>query len=144
MLGLTVGVYLMLEIINRGPSMARRVKTAEELGEALKNGEDTIEIEGSLKDTTLRIRATGKVAWAIAIAAIGIAVYAALAAIPTGGTTAVATVGFASAAAGILGLSVTTSAIAIAVAAGGVGALTSLRNYKEVERTDNLLILKRK
>ncbi len=51
----------------------------QELGEALKNDTDTIVIEGDLAKKVVRIRATGKVAWAIAIGAIAIAVGIAIA-----------------------------------------------------------------
>ena len=103
--------------------MAKKVSTEEELGEALKNKEDTIEITGDLAKKTIKLRATGKVAWAIAFAAIGIAAYAAIVAIPTGGTSAAISAFAAPAAVGILGGAATYTAIAIAVAAGGVSAL---------------------
>lgn len=38
------------------------VSDEKELGSALKSGEDTIEVEGDLKDKVLRIKATGRVA----------------------------------------------------------------------------------
>lgn len=120
-----------------------RVSTEKELGDALKHKEDSIEITGDLAKKTIRLRATGNVAWAIAIAAIGIAVYGAITAPATGGTTGAAGLIAAPAAVGILGGAVTYSAIAVATAAGGVGALTSLRKYKEISRTENSLILKR-
>lgn len=118
--------------------------TEKELGEALKNQQDTIEIEGDLRNHVVRIKATGKLAWIVAIAAIGFAVVAIIAAPTTGGTSAV--VGFTSAplAVAILGGAATISAISIAVAAGGVGALNSLRKYKIIEKSDNRLILKRR
>lgn len=121
-----------------------KVRTAEELGEAIKNGESTIEIEGDLAKKTIKLRATGNVAWAIAFGAIAIAAAAAIVAIPTGGTSTTVAFAAAPAAVGILGLPVTTAAIGIAVAAGGVGALTKLRNYEEVRRTDGLLVLRLK
>lgn len=128
--------------------MARKVNTEKELGEALKAGEDEIEIEGDLANKTVRIRATGKIAWAIAFGAIGIAAFSAYATLGTGGvstpvtgTTAALS---ATAAVGILGGSATAAAISIAIAAGGVGALTSLRNYKEVSRTATTLVLRRR
>lgn len=124
------------------------VRTEKELGDALKRGDDTIEIEGNLAKKTIKIRATGSVAWAIAIGAIGIAIYASITTLGTGGVTAPVTITMsafaAPAAVGVLGTTVTYSAIAIAVAAGGVGALTSLRNYKEISRTDNRLVLKKR
>lgn len=121
-----------------------KVTTEEELGEALKRNADTIEISGDLSKKIIRIRATGNVAWAIAIAAIGIAIYGVVSAPITGGTSGIAAGFVAPAAVGILGGTVTYSAIAIAIAAGGVGALISLRKYKEVSRTSSSLILKRK
>ena len=132
--------------------MIKKIQTEKELGEALKNGEETIEITGDLLKKTIKLRATGNVAWAIAFAAIGIAVYATIAAIPTAAVTAgtgalpLGTAGLIAApiAAGLLGGSTTLSAILIAVAAGGVGVLTRLRGYKEISRTKNSLILKRK
>lgn len=128
--------------------MAATVKTEKEFADAIKRGEDTIEVEGDLAKKTIRIRATGKVAWAIAFGAIGIAVYAAITTGVTGGTSAPVTFSVAGitggAAIGILGGAATYSAITIAVAAGGVGVLTKLRDYEEISRTENKLVLKRK
>ena len=128
--------------------MAATVKTEKELADAINRGEDTIEIEGDLAKKTVKIRATGKVAWAIAFAAIGIAACAAVTTAVTGGTSAPVTgtvVGLTGGAAvGILGGAATYSAIAIAIAAGGVGVLTKLRGYKEISRTESKLVIKRK
>ncbi len=128
--------------------MTKKVKTEAELGEALKNNEDSIEIEGDLANKTFKMRATGKVAWAVAIGAIGIATYSVIATLGTGGASAPVTTvaaGFTAATAtAVLGGAVTYSAIAVAVAAGGVGALNSLRNYKQISYEKNRLILKRK
>ncbi|QOJ08141.1 hypothetical protein [Nitrosomonas sp. H1_AOB3] len=125
-----------------------KVRTEAELGEALKNKEETIEIEGDLANKTFKIRATGKVAWVVAIGAISIAAYGTAATLGTGGTSApvTATSAFIAApvAVGVLGGAVTYSAIAIAIAAGGVGALTTLRGYKQVLRSQDRLVLKRK
>jgi hypothetical protein len=117
------------------------IQTEADLGEALKNEQDTIEIEGNLKKKVLRIKATGNVAWAVAIGAIGVAVIIALG---SGGTAAPVSgiVGFG--AVSVLGLSAATSAVAIAVAAGGVGALNMLRQYKIVSDSGDKLVLSRK
>lgn len=129
------------------------VKTSKELGQAIKNGVDTIVIEGDLAKTTFKIKATGKVAWAVAIGAVGIAAYSAIHI-----TTSTATnlnmgknIAFTGGAVGtttaitILGTATTWSAISIAVAAGGVGALTSLRNkYKIASKDSDKLILVKK
>ena len=114
--------------------MAKKVRTEAELGDALKNNEETIEIEGDLANKTFKIRATGSIAWGIAIGAIGLAFYSLVATVGSAGTAAPATMISSSlagvGAASILGGSVTYSAIAIAVAAGGVGALTHLLIHK--------------
>jgi hypothetical protein len=112
------------------------INNEDDLGDALNNNDDTIEIEGDLAKKVFKIKATGKAAWAIAIAAIGVAVALAL---PSGGTSGIIGAGAIT----VLGLPAATSAVAIAVAAGGIGALNKLRRYKVIERNDNLLILKR-
>ena len=128
--------------------MVKKVRTEAELGEALKNNEESIEIEGDLARKTFKIRATGNVAWAVCIGAIGIATYSMIATVGTGGASipvTATTAGFTAATATtVLGGAVTYSAIAIAVAAGGVGALNKLRKYKQVSYENSRLILRRK
>lgn len=134
--------------INTQPTIAT---TNEELGAAAKRGDECIIIEGDLKDKVLRVKATGKVAWAIAIGAITIAVTSLIAQkeqIPT--TQAGKAITFTGSAAGtavavgVLGKA-TIAAIGIAVAAGGVGVLTTLRdNYKiSSNEGDRLILLKK-
>jgi len=117
------------------------VKTEEELGEALKEEPDTIEVEGDLKNKVFRIKATGKVAWAIAIASIGIAVAILMS---TGGVGAPVSSFIGAGAVSILGLPTAISAVSIAVAGGGVGALNTLRKYEITESRGNKLVLRRK
>ena len=62
-----------------------KIRAEKELGEALKNDQDRIEIEGDLAKKVIRIKATGKIAWAIAAGAIAVAVIAVLATPATGG-----------------------------------------------------------
>lgn len=124
-------------------NMDARVTSAKELGEALKAGADTIEIEGDLSKRVLRIKATGKVAWGIAIGAIVVAVVAILAAPAGGGVPALASAFTAPAAAAVLGVPTTVAAISIAVAAGGVAALNSLRKYKIVSKNGDKLVIKK-
>ncbi|RZZ89711.1 hypothetical protein [Pseudoxanthomonas winnipegensis] len=117
------------------------IKNEKELGEALKNEQDTIEIEGDLSRKVMKIKATGKVAWAVAIGAIGIAVILALG---SGGTTAPFSGAVGIGAVSVLGLPAALSAVAIAVAARGVGALNSLRRYKIVRQEGSKLVLSRR
>ena len=123
--------------------MAVNVNDSKELGKALKNNEDEIIIEGDLITKVIKIKATGKVAWAVAVGAIGVAVVAVIAAPATGGTSGIASFAVAPAAVSVLGATTTTAAIGIAVAAGGVGGLNKLREYKIVKNDDNKLILKK-
>lgn len=123
--------------------MSATADTPEKLGKALKKDEDTIIIEGVLINIVIRIKATGKIAWAVAIGSIAVSVVAVLATPATGGTSNAAHLVTAPVAMGILG-SAATGAAAIAVAAGGVGALNKLRKYQIVEQSADRLILKRK
>jgi hypothetical protein len=126
--------------------MSVTAATPEELGKALKS--DASEIEGNLEKKVLRIRATGKVAWAVAIGGIVCAVVAIIATTVSGGTSSFVTVpgaavAFATAAA-VLGAGAATAAIAIAVAAGGVASLGKLRRSYRVEKRDGKMILVKK
>ena len=115
------------------------VWTEKDFASAMEREDDEIIVEGDLANTTLKIKATGKIAWGIAFAAIIAAVGLAM----TGAGIPVA-LPLAGAATAILGAGAVSSAIAIAVAAGGAGILTSLRdNYKVVEHSHNRLVLKR-
>lgn len=116
------------------------ISTEKELGEALKRNQDSIEIEGDLSRKVLKIKATGKVAWLVAIGAIGIAV---VITVGSGGTAAPAAGFVGLGAVSVLGISAATSAVAIAIAAGGVSALNSLRQYKIVSESDNKVVLSR-
>ena len=122
--------------------MAVTVDNEQKLADAIKNGEDTIEIEGDLKEKVVRIKATGKIAWTVAIGAIGVAVCMMLLAPATGGTTAGPAAFAAPAAVAILGGPATLSCIAIAVAAGGVGVLNKLRSYKLIEKNGIVMLKK--
>ena len=120
------------------------VRTEEELGAALKSKAESIIIEGDLVRKVIRIRAVGAVAWLVAFGAIAVVVIAVIAAVPSGGTSGAMGLVAAPAAVSILGSGATATAISIAVAAGGVGALNKLRNYDEVKREGSTLHLTRR
>lgn len=120
-----------------------RVNNEKDLGNAIKNKVDEIIIEGDLKNKVIRIKATKKMAWAIAIAAIGTSVAALLATPTTGGLSNVANLFTVPTAIGILGASTSTAAVKIAVSAGSVKALDQLRNYKIVKKDDENITLKK-
>lgn len=125
------------------------INTNEELGKAIKDGEDTIEFEETSEagKTTRRIKATGKVAWAVCIGFFTVAILLILAAPATGGASAAGGVVFSIAGApavvGILGMPTVVGAITIAVAGGGVGVLNKLRRYKMEEKNGKIILLKK-
>lgn len=119
------------------------ISSEKELAAAIERGDDYIEIEGDLKSRVIKIKAIGKVAWAIAIGTIGVAVVAIVAAPATGGISSAAVAAAAPVAVGVLGLGATTTAVATAVAAGGVGVLNKLRGY-DVEKVGDKVILRKK
>lgn len=111
-----------------------KVRNEEELGKALKNNVDLIEVEYELKRKVVRIRAIGDVAWMVCIAAMTVGVAYIIATAATAGTTApvnalIATPALAGAVT-VMGVPTTISAVSIAVAGGGVASLNKLRNYK--------------
>lgn len=121
------------------------VRDEKELAKAIKEEHDTIEIEGDLANKAIKIKATGKVAWCVCIGAIGIAVAATLAAPVTRGASLPVKFAIAPVVATSLGgFSVVTSAIMIAVAAGGVDVLNKLRKYNIEKVSENKIRLTRK
>lgn len=123
--------------------MSVYVENEKELGKALKNDEDSIEISVDLERKVLKIKATKWAAWIVAVGAITVAVVATLAAPATGGASSLVSVAAAPAAVSILGASTTIAAINIAVAAGGTKALNKLREYKIVKNNGKTILIKK-
>ena len=132
------------------------VTTKDELANATKKGDSQIIIEGDLANHIYRIKLIGSIAWGVAIISIGGAVYlysvtpaATAISAPAGGAAGLLSFGAASAGAvgavSVIGLNATIAAIGVAVAAGGVGVLTKLREqYKIKEKSDNRIVLIKK
>lgn len=121
-----------------------RVSTEKELAKAVKNEEMEIIIEGDLAKKVVRIKAVGNVAWLVAAGAIAVAITSVLTAPTTAGISAV--VGAPAMAATVTtlgGVSVTTAAVAIAVAGGGVACLNKLREYDIEKKNDNKVVLRK-
>ena len=132
--------------------MSVQCNTPKELGEAIKNKEESIYIEGDFKNKVVHIQATGAAVWGACAVSLGIAIAACKAAPALvaaagplgGGTAALAGVAGFSTASAILG-SAAVPAVLLGVAGGGIGALNSLRNkYKIVEKNDKYIKLQRK
>lgn len=131
---------LCFKLVNEGDLMStKRVSTEKELAKAVEEDTDTIEIEGDLKDKVIRIKATGKIAWAICIGCIAAAVVSTLS---TGGIGSLSIAAAAPVAVSILGIPTTIACVTIAVAAGGVGVLNKLRGY-DLSREGGMCILKK-
>ncbi len=129
--------------------MSVKVNSADELGDALGRKEDEIEIEGKLGDAVIRIRAVGKVAWAIAIGAIGVAIASVILASatqvapPAAPGAAIAGLASAPVLLSTFGsLSVAKIAVTVAIAGGGIGSLTAMRKYS-LRKCNNKVILYR-
>lgn len=122
--------------------------TEKELGEALKRGDSTIVVEFELANKVIRIKATEKGVWALCVGAIGVAVVCGVVTISTAGTATVPSAFIATPAiatvSGFLGMPTAISAIGIAMAGGGVGALNKLRGYRLEKVSDEKVILHKK
>lgn len=130
-------------------------KNAKDFASAVKANEEYIEIEGDFANKVLRIKATGKLSWALCIASLTVAVTlyltapeAAVITAPAGGAGGVISftggVAATTVAATTLGTA-TMTAITIGVAAGGAGILNTIRDkYKIVSKRDKYLKLVRK
>ncbi len=130
------------------------VKNAKELGQAIKDGKDVIELEAYLAKKVIKIKATGNVAWGVAAGALAVAITTSIISITTApidvatlGTTSafkalVGTSSFATAAT-TLG-SATSTALSIGIAGGGIGALNKLRNYRIENKNNGKIILHKK
>lgn len=125
------------------------VSNEKELGQAVKNNTDTIEIEGDLARKVIRIKATGKVAWGVAIAGLAVGVTAAIVTADSAGTSTPVTAPVAFVATipvieSLGGIDIASTAFFIALSGGGIGILNKLRNYKLEKKGENKVLLLRK
>lgn len=116
----------------------------KELRDALQAGTDSIEIEGNLKDKVVRIKASGKVAWVIALGAIAVAVIVALSHTLANISNANKVLMESPALAPHLGLSIVWILLGIAVVAIIVAMLNKFRGYKLEKVSSERIILRKK
>lgn len=116
----------------------------KELRQALQDGTDSIEIEGNLKDKVVRIKASGKVAWVIALGAIAVAVIVALPHTLANISNANKVLVETPTSAPHLGLGVVWSLVGIAVVATTFAMLNKFRGYKLEKVSDTRIILRKK
>ncbi|WP_317341109.1 hypothetical protein [Phocaeicola coprocola] len=128
------------------------VRNEKELASAVKSNQNEITIKGDLAEKTIKIKATGKVAWLVASGAVGVAVIIALKTpiVIAGGPHAVASLGAiattsAGATVAIWGISTTVAAISICVAGGSAVTLKKLyEGYNIVSKGDGFVKLRKK
>ena len=127
----------------------KSMESAKELGEAIKRGDDYIEVECDLAKKVFKLKATGKAAWAVCIADISVAVAGAVAAVgtvgPASAPAAVISTPAMTSTVAILGAPTAIMALSVALAGGGVGVLNHLMKDYDIEKiSDEKLILHRK
>ena len=132
--------------------MTVKCTTEKELGKAIKEKQDEIIVEGDLKNKVIRIKATGKVAWAVCAISLAVAIKfyiatptATVTATPIGGTLClIGGVTMSAPVVASLGSAIV-PAVIIGVTAGGIGALNTLRDQYKITKSDkSSILLKRK
>ena len=130
---------------NEGMGMETRVKTQEELDEAMQSHQDSIIIEGDLAQKDIRIKATGKTAWIIAIGALLVAILALsfsfYSAKMTTFAVGIGAEGVSAQNDSIFNLSI--YALLIAILAGIIGVLNRFKRYKIQKISDREIKLTR-
>jgi hypothetical protein len=115
--------------------MAVTVTTPSQLGEALKDDVDEIEVVGELKTDVIKIKDTSDLQWKIAIGAI----VASAGLVITGLGLPLALLS-GGAAVAIIGAAATGAAIKMGVAAGDPRAVQKLREYSMEEKGESLVL----
>jgi hypothetical protein len=117
--------------------IAMVITDAKELGRALRDGQQMLEIGGELRVSALRLRALGRPAWWVVVSSLRVAIPLGLIGLPVFVAVAVA-----SGALVLLGAA-TIHAIQVGAAAGDVDALGVLRSCRHVGDEEGVLRLKR-
>ncbi len=110
-----------------------QVRNEKELLAQLSEKKQTIEIEGSLATKVLRIKATGKIAWALVLGSISVAAAGTLLTPITGGMGIIAGLSLSPVALSILGIPATVTALSLAFMGKGVWVLNALRLYRVIK-----------
>lgn len=118
------------------------IENEKELGEALKNDEEEIELKGVLAKKIKKIYQLDQAMWGLCLLCLTIAVAAFLAAPVTSGTSAALTLAAGTPAAAVIGLPSAVTAILAAAAGGGVGVLVKLRKRKMQQLKNGHIILR--
>lgn len=137
--------------------MSRVVKNEEELEQAIKDNVDKIEIEGSLTEKVIRIKATGKIAWAVCFSCFTIVMAIIIKPLlekekskidePIVKEIAKSLIGndylLDSVTVPILGVTTVACCLTLSIIAGQVGILNKLRSYKLNEKDGKCILIKK-
>lgn len=118
-------------------------RNESELGKALRNNDETIELHGDLARRIRKLKALSHVLWCICMSLLAITISAVLLSPAAPGVSAVAGLVAGTPAAGILGVPTAVTAVLTAVSGGGTAVLSKLRNYRMTVLTENHIILNR-
>lgn len=122
------------------------VYNENELGRAIQNEENYIEIQGGFVSDIRKIKALNRVMWCLVLSVLALIIATLLLAPVTAGTAPIAASLVAGTpAVGMLGLSGCMTAIRIAVAGGGIHILKRLRGYQSKSMgKDRMILFKRR
>ena len=117
------------------------VENEKELGKALKNDEEEIELEGILAKKIKKIYQLDQAAWGLCLICLAIAVTTLLAAPAPSGISVAFTLAAETPAVAVIGLPSAVTAILAAAAGGGVGVLVKLRKRKMQQLKNGHIVL---
>ena len=112
------------------------VKDEKELGKALKNEEEEIELRGELAKKMKKIYQLDQTLWCLCLVCLAVTVTALLAAPATAGTSTVVSLTAGTPAAAIIGIPSAVSAVLTAAAGGGIHILSRMRR-RMMKQLDN-------
>ena len=118
-----------------------RVQNEQELGNAVKQEEACIELEGKLASQIKKLMKLNMALWVFSLTALSIAVLATIQAPATAGVSGIISIVAGTSTASILGMDTVIAAVSIDVAGGGIRILQKLRKYHLTYRENGKIIL---
>ena len=118
-----------------------RVQNEQELGNAVKQEESCIELEGKLASHVKKLMNLNMALWVFSLTTLSVAVLALMQAPATAGVSGIISIVAGTSAASILGVDTVIAAVSIAVAGGGISILQKLRKYRLTYGKNGKIIL---
>lgn len=113
----------------------------KDLGDAIRQEEPHIELEGELAAQVKKLIRLNAVLWVFCLAALAVTVAAVMQMPTTAGLSGIAGLAAGSSASAVIGADTVVTAVTVAIAGGGIGTLNMLRRYRLEERKDGRIIL---